>query len=573
MRVVATAGHVDHGKSSLVQALTGTNPDRLEEERNRGMTIDLGFVHPTLPSGAGISFVDVPGHVRFLRNMLAGVGGVDACMFVIDAGEGWKPQSEEHLRILELVGLRSGIVALTKADLVDDEWLALQELDVRARLRDTFLAEAPIVPVSATTGLGLADLRAALDELVHSTPAPTDDGRPRLWVDRVFAAKGSGTVVTGTLTGGSLHVDQQVDVAGHSVRIRGVQSHGRNETEIGPGHRVALNLVGVDHDDLQRGDAITIARQWRPTTRFDASLHVLHSLRHQVSRRGAYLAYIGSGEFPVKVRVLGSEAINPGSKGLVRLHLSTPIALVPGDRFVLRESGRDETVGGGEVLDVSPVLPASKARPDRSVDRVIAERGWISVDDFEALTGEHRQPTLGRWIVSDEAMNIARQGIRARVDASGEMGLDLAELDERQRAVAETLDDLTIDSGRVRLAGSVDGLSQHPYLVALRAAGVTPPPADGVDKVALRELLRRKLIVERDGVYFHPDTIDHVAAVVAQLLLEHSEGFTVSQLRETLAISRKYALPLVNELDARGITRRRGDLRVAGPRLPSVDGA
>src|SRR3954454_938808 len=370
MRVIATAGHVDHGKSSLVEALRGTNPDRLEEERSRGMTIDLGFAHTTLPSGAGISFVDVPGHVRFLRNMLAGVGGVDACMFVIDAGEGWKPQSEEHLRILELVGLRHGIVALTKADLVDDEWLALQEMDVRDRLLDTFLADARVVAVSATTGLGLDDLREALDELVHSTPVAADHGRPRLWVDRVFAAKGSGTVVTGTLTGGSLHTDQQVDVAGHSVRIRGVQSHGRAETEIGPGHRVALNLVGVDHDDLQRGDAITIARQWRPTTRFDAELQVLPSLRHQVSRRGAYLAYIGSGEFPVKVRVLGSEAINPGSTRLVRLHLSTapPIPLVPGDRFVLREAGRDETVGGGEVLDVAPVLPASKARPDRSME-------------------------------------------------------------------------------------------------------------------------------------------------------------------------------------------------------------
>ncbi|HZX56382.1 MAG TPA: SelB C-terminal domain-containing protein, partial [Ilumatobacteraceae bacterium] len=333
----------------------------------------------------------------------------------------------------------------------------------------------------------------------------------------------------------------------------------------------ALNLVGVDHDDLQRGDAITIARQWRPTTRFDASLHVLHSLRHQVSRRGAYLAYIGSGEFPVKVRVLGSEAILPGSTGLVRLHLSTAIALVPGDRFVLRESGRDETVGGGEVLDVAPVLPASKARPDRSVDRVIDERGWISVEDLEALTGERREPTLARWIVSEDALTTSRVGIRARVQAAGEMGLDLAELDERQRAVAETLDELTVDSGRVRRKGSVNTLTEHPYLVALRAGGVTPPPPDGVDRVALREMLRRKLIIERDGVYFHADTIDHVAAVVAKLLTDHTEGFTVSQLRDTLDVSRKYALPLVNELDARGITRRRGDLRVAGPRLPSVD--
>jgi len=328
----------------------------------------------------------------------------------------------------------------------------------------------------------------------------------------------------------------------------------------------------VDHDELQRGDAVTIAAQWRPTARFDASLHVLQSLRHQVSRRGAYVAYIGSGEFPVRVRVLGSEAIAPGSTGLVRLHLSTAIPLTPGDRFVLRESGRDETVGGGEVLDVAPVLPASKARPDRSLDRVTDERGWISVDDLEALTGERREPTLGQWMVSDDALRTAREEITARVDAAGEMGLDLAELDERQRAVAETLDDVTVDSGRVRRAGSVDAISQHPYLGALRNGGVTPPVADAVDKAALRELLRRRLIIERDGVYFHPETIDHVARVAARLLVEHTEGFTVSEFRDTLLISRRFALPLVNELDARGITRRRGDLRVAGPRLPSVDG-
>jgi len=255
----------------------------------------------------------------------------------------------------------------------------------------------------------------------------------------------------------------------------------------------------------------------------------------------------------------------------VRLHLSTAIPLTPGDRFVLRESGRDETVGGGEVLDVAPVLPASKARPDRSLDRVIEERGWISVDDLEALTGERREPTLGHWMVSDAALRTARQEITARVDAAGEMGLDLAELDERQRAVMETLDDITVDSGRVRRAGSVDAISQHPYLRALRDGGVTPPGADAVDKAALRELLRRRLIIERDGVYFHPETIDHVARVAARLLGEHTEGFTVSEFRDTLDISRKYALPLVNELDARGITRRRGDLRVAGPRLPSVD--
>ena len=568
MRVVATAGHVDHGKSSLVEALTGTNPDRFEEERSRGLTIDLGFAHTTLPRGAGISFIDVPGHVRFLRNMLAGVGGVDACMFVVAATEGWKPQSEEHLRILELVGISHGIIAFTKVDLVDDEWRQLQELELRDRLAGSFLEAAPIVPVSATTGTGLDDLRAALDDLVGTTPAAVDRGRPRLWIDRVFAAKGSGTVVTGTLTGGSLSADQQVRAAAFDVRVRAVQSHGTSQQSIGPGNRVALNLVGVDHAQLERGDAVTIPEQWRPTRRLDASLYVLPVVRHDVTRRGAYFAYIGSGEVPVKVRVLGTEAVAPGGRGLVRLHLARPLPLMPGDRYVLRESGRDETVGGGEVLDVAPVLPASKARPDGSIDRVIAERGWIDVDELEAITGERREPTFGRHVVSPDWLHTAQGEVMARVDAAGELGLDIAELDDRRRWVANLLDGVTVEAGRARRADTRDPLADHPFVAALLAGGVAPPDPADVDKTQLRELLRRKLIVERDGVYFHPATIERVADAAAHLLELSPDGFTVAQLRDDLGVSRKYALPLVNELDARGVTRRRSDLRVAGPRLP-----
>ena len=570
MRVVATAGHVDHGKSSLVEALTGTNPDRLDEERTRGLTIELGFAHTSLPNGAGISFVDVPGHVRFIGNMLAGVGGVDACMFVVAATEGWKPQSEEHLRILELVGLGHGIIVLTKIDLVDDEWRQLQELDIHDRLAGSFLADAVIVPVSATTGAGLDELRAALEVLVKDAPAAVDRGRSRLWVDRVFAAKGSGTVVTGTLTGGALHVDQQVHVAGRGVRIRAMQSHGKSHDSIGPGNRVALNLVGVDHTAVRRGDAVTIAERWRPTSRFDASLHVLPSLQHQVTRRGSYLAYIGSGEFPVKLRALGNESVPPGGDGLVRLHLAESLPLVPGDRYVLRESGRDETVGGGEVLDVAPVLPASKARPDRSIDRVIAERGLVNAEELEALTGERREPNLGGAVVSAEWLQTAHDDVRARVEAAGDLGLDLAELDEHKRGMLATLDGIVTDAGRARVAGHVDPLDDHPFVAALLAGGVSPPEPDDVDRTELRELVRRKAIVERDGIYFHPATIDTVAQAATRLLTMQPEGFTVAQLRDDLGVSRKYALPLVNELDARGITRRRGDLRVAGPRLPSA---
>ena len=573
MRVVATAGHVDHGKSSLVQALTGTNPDRWEEERRRGLTIDLGFAHCTLPASDGghedLSFIDVPGHVRFLRNMLAGVGGVDACLFVVAATEGWKPQSEEHLRILELVGLRHGVVALTKADLVDDDERELQVMDVRDHLAGTFLSDASIVPVSVVTGDGLDHLRDALVDLVRRTPAATDRARPRLWVDRVFAARGSGTVVTGTLTGGELHTDQQLQIAGTTVRVRGIQSHGRQHHRIGPGNRVALNLAGIDHHQLQRGDVVVQAAQWRPSQRVDATLQVLPSLAHHVSRRGAYVAYIGSGEFPVRVRVLGAEAIAPGAPGLVRLHLPTPLPLVMGDRYVLRESGRDETVGGGEVLDVAPMLPASKARPDHDIDRVIAERGWVSVDDLVALTGERRDATIGRWVVAPGVVDGVAAQLKDRVGAAGDMGLDIATLDDHERAVLATLDDLHVDAGRAHPATAKDTLADHPAIAALQAGGVAPAEPTGFDRAQLRELVRRGVLVERDGLYFHRDAVDHAAHIAAQLLAAHPDGFTVSQFREALGNTRKHAMPLAAELDARGVTRRRGDMRIGGPRLPA----
>ena len=572
MRVVATAGHVDHGKSSLVLALTGTDPDRFAEEKRRGLTIDLGFAHFTLPSGEEIGLVDVPGHVRFLRNMLAGVGGVDACVFVVAATEGWKPQSEEHLRILTLLGLRHGVVALSKCDLVDDEWLDLQTLEVADRLAGTFLAEAPIVPVSSTTGAGLDQLCAALDTLVATTEPSADRGRPRLWIDRSFAAKGSGTVVTGTLTGGPIHLDQRIDVlpAGQTARIRAIQTHGRSVDVVGPGHRVALNLSGVDHHQLGRGDAVVVGSQWRPSRRVDASLEVLAALDHEVSRRGAYVAYIGSGEWPVRVRILGDHALLPGETGAVRLHLEVALPLVAGDRYVLRESGRNETVGGGEVLDVEPVLPASRARPDRSIDRVVRERSWVHVDVLRALTGTGAVPTLGDWVIDPDALAAMRAALAAQVEAAGAAGVDLAQLDERERLVAAGLDGVKLDAGRLRPADAVDELADHPLLAALAASGAAPPDLTPADRPVVRELVRRGLVAEREGIAFHIEAIDAAARTMAALLAAHPDGVTMAQFRDALGVTRKHALPLANELDARGITRRRGDVRIGGPRLPAA---
>ncbi len=570
MHVLATAGHVDHGKSTLVRTLTGTDPDRLAEEKARGLTIDLGFAGLELASGRRAAVVDVPGHVRFLKNMLAGVGAVDACLFVVAASEGWKPQSEEHLRILDVLGLRHGVVALTKVGLVDDDLRELAELEVAEAVAGTFLDGAPVVGVDALDGTGLDELRAALDDLLATTPRAADHDRPRLWIDRSFAPAGAGTVITGTLTGGAVAVDDELVVlpAGRPVRIRGIQRLHEQVDRLEPGNRTALNLVGVGHDDVDRGDVLVRGGQWHRTTTVDAALSVLATLDHEVSRRGAHLAYVGSGEHPVRLRVLGDHPLQPGETGPVRLHLATPLPLLPGDRFVLRDAGRGETVGGGEVLDVDPVLRASRARPDRSVDRVVAERGWIEVDRLALLTGERREPTVGRWVVSPEALTEARDRVAATLGEAGPLGLDLATLDDRDRAVVGLLDDVVVEAGRAVHADAIDPLDGHPWLDALDAEPFQPPPPpDDLGRAEVRELVRRGQVVEVDGVAFSAGAVEAAADRVRALLAAEPDGITVAQVRDALGTSRKFVLPLLAHLDATGRTRRRDDLRIAGPRL------
>jgi selenocysteine-specific elongation factor len=572
MHVVATAGHVDHGKSTLVHRLTGVDPDRWQEEKTRGMTIDLGFGAATLPSGRGIAFVDVPGHVRFIKNMLAGVGAVDACLFVVAATEGWKPQSEEHLRILELLGIGHGVVALTKVGLCDDDLRELARLEVLDHVAGTFLEGAEVVEVDVPAAIGVEELRLALDRLTAATPTALDRGRPRLWVDRSFAAKGSGTVVTGTLAGGRLATDDDVLLLPQqrSVRVRALQSHHAARPEVEPGNRVAVNLVGVGHGEVSRGDVVVRPGQWHTTRMLDASLQVLDGLDHDVSRRGAYVAYLGSGELPVKVRVLGDAALRPGDRGFVRLHLPWPVPLVPGDRFVLRESGRQETVGGGEVLDVEPRRSAARARPDRSIERVVAERGWVDAAELERLTGEARPPTVGHWVVDPDVLAATRDRLEQAVVDAGPAGLDLVRLDERDRAVLATLDGVAVTAGRATKGPVVDPFADHPYLAALAAAPFSPPPPTDVDRGELRELVRRGHVVVQDGVHFGSPAIEAAAEVVARLLAGQPEGVTVADIRDALGCTRKHALPLLALLDGRGVTRRRGDLRIAGPRLPVV---
>jgi selenocysteine-specific elongation factor len=333
-----------------------------------------------------------------------------------------------------------------------------------------------------------------------------------------------------------------------------------------PGNRTAVNLAGVDHHEVARGDVLVEPDRWHRTTRIDASLHVLPALDHVVGRKGAYLCHLGSGEHAVRLRVLGATSIEPGDTGLVRLHLPSALPLLPGDRYVLREAGRQEVVGGGEVLDVAPVLPASKARPDRSVARVVAERGWVETRELERLTGEAVAPVVGTWVVSPEARAAAEARVREAVEQAGPLGLDVATLDDRHRAVLATLGDVRVEGGR---AGATDALAGHPYVAALEASPFSPPAPDGVDRGELRELVRRGHVVERDGTWFAPAAIDAAAREVARLLEGAPEGVTVAQVRDALGATRKHVLPLLAHLDATGVTRRRGDVRIGGPRLPT----
>ena len=574
-RIVVTAGHVDHGKSSLVRALSGTDPDRLAEEHRRGLTLELGFAF-TEVDGRGLSFVDVPGHARYVHNMLAGVGALDrdssAVLFVVAADEGWMAQTEEHLRILDLLGASHAVIALTRVDLVDaprrDEVVA----SLAARVAGTFLDGARVVPVSSVSGEGLDDLRHALVTIVDDLASPADRGRARLWVDRVFTATGSGTVVTGTLTGGPLAVDDSVEVGPRrrSARVRGLQSNGRDLTAVRPGGRVAIALSGIDRVDVERGDAVIAPGRWWHTATVDASMTVLSDLRHDLSRRGAFTWHIGSRAVPVRIRVLGGEALSPGANGAIRIHSPIALPVLPGDRFVLRESGRDETVAGGVVLDVDPVTRAASARPDDDPARPLRERGAISVDDLLLRLGLDAVPPVldefrvGDWLVSpDERQRIDIHLEQLTVDPTG---VDIATLGEVERAIAESRDDLQMVGNRLRRAGS-DNPEEQRLLEIFQSAGMTPPDVADGDRQVVGDLVRSGALVRSEGVTFHPDAIASAIGVARTLLNVEPEGFTVSTFREATGTTRKFALPLLAELDRRAVTRRRGDQRVAGPRL------
>jgi selenocysteine-specific elongation factor len=617
LHVVATAGHVDHGKSSLIIRLTGIDPDRWEEEKRRGLTIDLGFAWTTLPSGREIGFVDVPGHERFVRNMLAGVGPVRLVLFVVAADEGWKPQSEEHLQIVDVLGARAGVVALTKRDLVDEETLALAEEEIRDRLAGTVLQGAPVVPCSSATEQGIDRLRDALDDLLARAGPPEDRGRPRIHIDRSFTIRGAGTVVTGTLTGGRLSVGDEVRLypGPTAARVRSLQTHRRPVEVARPVSRVAANLAGVEKAEVERGDVLGRSGQWRPTDALEVRLRPIRGLTHALAARGAYKMYVGSAERDARLRLYGTAEVRAGEEALARVRLSHPLVAEWGDRFVLREAGRRETVAGGVVLDPDPpARPGSN--PSARLERrelagrddlpsvLVSERGAVRVADLPVLAGVALAAVagavrVGAWWVSEEILARLRAEVlgaleRYHLEQPLRPGIDTGELRRgvlalagsvsqplEQGLAAELLAHLEA-RGEVVREGTVVRLALHRVtlgeregdaarLVATVADGEPTPPtirdlqADGFGRDLIEAAVATgRLARVSDEVVVTPAFLSR-AEEVATEEAARSEGLTVSRFREVLGTSRKYALPLLASFDQRGLTRREGDLRRPGP--------
>ncbi|MCZ7535435.1 MAG: selenocysteine-specific translation elongation factor [Acidimicrobiia bacterium] len=600
MRVVATAGHVDHGKSSLVLALTGTDPDRFPEEKSRGLTIDLGFAFTESPAGESVGFVDVPGHVRFVKNMLAGVGAVDVAMLVVAANEGWMPQTEEHARILDLLGIAHGLVVLTKADLVDTETLELARLELEDHLAGSLLAHWPVVTTSTATGHGIGDLRRTLDVVLAGAPEAVDLGRPRLWIDRTFSVKGAGTVVTGTLTGGCISTgdDVIVEPGARTARVRGIESRGEQVTTASPGSRVALNLSGIEHHGVGRGDAVVRPGEWVTPAVVDVA--VVRIPGEEMPRSSRVVAHAGSGEHPARFRFLD----DTGRFG--RLRLASGLPLTPGDRIVLRSSARRATVGGAEVLDLEPARRSADAARRLTLPpggRALAARQWLTLADLALLTGLGESGAtaaadalttggtaerVGDWIVDAGAIRRTRDMALERVVEHHERhphdsGTRLAELASllgidpaRLRAALAGVPDLIVERETVRhrshRESALDDPEARRLLDALEASPFAPPsPSDaGASAAVTRSLLREGLAVEIDGVVFAASALDAARRIASRALVERG-SLTVADLRDLLGSTRKYVLPIAGHLDAEGVTRRRGDDRLPGPRAVAID--
>ncbi|HEX6488666.1 MAG TPA: selenocysteine-specific translation elongation factor [Candidatus Dormibacteraeota bacterium] len=606
--VVGTAGHIDHGKSTLIRALTGIDPDRLEEEKRRGMTIDLGFAYLTLPSGRLVGIVDVPGHARFIGNMLAGVHGLDALLLVVAADEGVMPQTLEHLEIAHLLEMRRGLVAITKADVADPDLLEVVRADTAAALAGTTLAEATQVAVSAVTGAGLEELRAELDRLLGETPQRADLGRPRLPIDRVFTIGGFGTVVTGTLVDGTIAAGDELEVmpSGRRVRVRGLQQHNRDVERAEPGSRAAVNLTGVGKDELRRGHVLAMPGALAATRRLDAGVSVLASSPRPLRHGERMTLHAGTAEVPARVIMLGGDSLEPGSSGWVQLYLERPLAAAPQDRFILRLPSPSLTLAGGRFADVTA---RRHARTDGTVPLSLARRlggavlqeelakhprgitaggllraGPASAAELERIEARH----AGRWLFAPEAWD----GMRGRAEAALaayhrdqplRAGMPREELKSRlglESAVfAAVVPELAAEGvlterdGIVALPGhAVDlGAAAGPATRLLDLLAGTPfaPPSlaeaarnAGATGELVRALQREgKLVVLSPDVAFTRDAYDRALETVREITAAEGQ-VTVARLRDALGASRRPMLALLEHLDAEKITRRVGDARV-----------
>jgi selenocysteine-specific elongation factor len=624
MFVVGTAGHVDHGKSTLVEALTGIDPDRLREEKEREMTIDLGFAWVTLPNGETVGVVDVPGHRDFIENMLAGVGGIDAALFVIAADEGVMPQTQEHLAILDLLEIESGVVALTKVDLVEDpEWLELVTLDVSETLEGTVLENAAIVPVSARTGQGIEELAQAVADCLAGRPPRADKGMPRLPIDRVFTLSGFGTVVTGTLTDGMLALGQTVEIqpGGLTTRIRGLQTHKQKIEQATPGSRVAVNLTGLAKDDLVRGQVVTTPGWLRPTVLVDVHYRHLAGVEKPLRHNVEVKFFSGAAEILARTRVLGQEFIAPGEQGWLQLRLEEPVALVKGDHFILRRPSPGQTLGGGVVVDAAPrrrhrrfreevverLETLAEGTPEEILLHTLQTRGPLTTGKLaqqSELTSAETERLVTELIDEGEIIGLGGQGPTQLLVARGrwdelvqgairqvgayhrsnplKAGMMREELKSRLKLAAKEFngfmeraaaDGELVDEGvTVRLPSHEVRLSSEQQAATDRLLGEfhrdpfgTPSYKDAVSAVGeevLGVLINRgELVQVGPDVLFLAETVARAESQVRQFVAQHG-SITVAQARDEFQSSRKYVLALLEYFDQQGITRREGDVRV-----------
>ena len=621
--ILATAGHVDHGKSSLVKALSGTDPDRLPEEKTRGMTIDLGFAHLELP-GLSLGIVDVPGHQDFVKNMVAGVGAVDLALVVVAADDGWMPQTEEHLQILAYLGVKRGVVALTKSDLVQDTHMRVEE--IRDQLRNSPFAGADIIPLSTQTGAGLADLKTALSALSDQIPAHEDHKQPRLAADRIFTVQGIGTVVTGTLTGGSLQKGQIVFAhpPGNETRIRGLQSHNREQQVAQPGTRTAINFVDMSRDALRRGASITLPELAQTTETLDVCLErsprlpsETSSLRNDLRVR----VHHGTGHGSARLVLPGGGDIEPGQNRLAQLRLEKPICIWPGDRVVIRNWQETVTLAGGLVLDVNgdrrkmrdparlQLLEARIAAPNNPqtwIEAQLTRDGIVKRDTL--LRPSSFSPTeidkavarlldlgkvfqAGEWIAEMGRWQSTIDEMSKRVDAEHVRhpelpGLSLEQLHPVMKqafaghdAFPELIADLC-RNGFNRRQNYVARNGHKPVLPAhLRDEGEKirqamqmpdPPPRKHFTGNLTGRQAMQFLIEAGEVVDVSPDLVLGLAQfhryrlLVKQHLREHGQA-TASELRMAMESTRRIVIPLLEKMDRDGVTVRRGNVRMLRP--------